>query len=170
MDELNAEQQASLLDGPVPGESLTADPENPNAWETAPDYSELELFIDDLFMNITSEEQLDGIMDPIRKGVALEDVAQMLLFQAMSTGKINTDLMLTAIEPTLYMLIGLSEYAGVTNPTLYPEDSMGPEEDDEVSRLEAAADGGATKMEDLPAPDGVSKSLLEKLKGGPDVN
>ena len=165
MEEINPKDAAALLDAPIPGEGLTTDPENPRSWETPPDYVNVEDFIDDLFMNITDSENRDGILDPIRKGVAIEDVAQMLLFQSMAKGKITTDLVLGAIEPTIYMLIGLAEYAGVPNPVLYPEDDMLYDEEDEISELEQASKG-QVKLKDMPVPKGVSKSLAEKIKSG----
>ena len=154
---LSPQEQSDMTNGPIPGESLTQDPSTPQDWESAPDYNSVETFMDDLFNNVTGEEQMDGILDPIRKGVAIEDVAQMLLFQAFSSGKINPDLVLGAVEPTIYMLLGLAEYAGIENTTLYPEDDM-QDFDDEVAELE-----GAT-FEQLPTPKGISKGLLSKIK------
>jgi hypothetical protein len=160
------EQGAALMDGPIPGESLTADPENPNPWETAPEYSDVETFIDDLFLNSTSKENIDGVLDPIRKGIPVEDVAQLLLFQAMASGKITTDLVLTAVEPTIYMLIGIATFAEVRDIVLYPEDDMDIDEEDEIAALEASANGEDVDLESLPIPDGISNSLVAKLKDG----
>lgn len=158
MFDMTEEERTSLLDGAIPGESLTQDPENPQPYETAPDYVNLEDFIDDLFMNVTKEENMDGILDALRKEVPVEDVAQMLLFNAFSSGKINVDLQMLAIEPTIYMLLGLSEYAGIA-PVLYPEDDMIDDQEDEIEQLKG-------DFENIPAPEGVSQTLLGKLKEG----
>ncbi len=167
---MTAQDQAMMFEAPIPGSSLTSDPENPQPYETPPQYTDLEDFIDGLADRITKEENLDGILDPIRKGVALEDVTQLLLFKAMSSGKINVDLMMMAIEPTLYLLIGLSEYAGIENPVLYPEDDMIDEDEDQISMLKEAIGDEDVDFEDRPVPQGVSKSLLEKVKGVKDGN
>lgn len=161
-DIMSAEDQAMMFQGPIPGSSLTSDPENPQPYETAPEYTALEDFIDGLADRITRPDNLDGILDPIRKGVALEDVTQLLLFKAMSSGKITVDLMLMAIEPTLYLLIGLSEYAGIEDPVLYPEDDMLDDEQTEIDLLNQAA--GGKGIEELPVPEGVSSTLLDKIK------
>ncbi len=166
MSDFTDAQGAQMLDGPIPGESLTQDPENPQPWETPPEYTNLQPFIDDLFMNVTQEDNIDGVLDPMRKGVPLEDIAHMLLFQAMASGKINTDLMLSAIEPTVYMMTGLATFAEVEDPVLYPEDDMITDEEDEISALEKAAEGGEVSIDTLPVPKGVSKSLVQKLKEG----
>lgn len=144
-----------LMQGPIAGEGLTQDPENPAPWETAPEYTKIEDFMDDLFLNLTQEDNIDGVLDALRKEIPAEDVAQMLLFQAMSSGKITPDLVLGGLEPTIYMLIGLGEYAGI-DVVLYPEDDMidsdGFEED--------------AKFEEIPTPKGISKSLVDKIKEG----
>lgn len=160
------EDMGKYMQGPIPGESLTQDPETPQPYETAPEYNTPEDFIDDLFMEVTQGEAMDGILDPIRQGIAIEDVAQMLLFQAMSSGKINTDVMLGSIEPTIYMLIGLAEYAGIEDPQLYPEDPMIEDDDDVISALEAAVGEGSKDLKNLPVPKGISKSLVDKMKEG----
>lgn len=166
--EFSEKDSAALMSGSIPGESLTSDPEAPQEYETAPSYNNLEDFVDDLFMNITKPDSIDGIIDSLRQKVPVEDVAQLLLFKAMSSGKINTDLMLLAVEPTIYMLVGLGEFSGVEDLVLYPEDDMIEDEEDEVSALEEAAGSKPVKLKDLPAPQGVSKSLIGKMTGGPD--
>ena len=103
---------------------MTSDPENPLPFERPPSYTKLEDFVDDLFMNVTDEGNMDGIMDSLRKGIPVDDVAQLLLFKAVSSGQISTDIMLQAIEPTVYMLIGLGEFFEIEGLVLYPEDEM----------------------------------------------
>lgn len=163
---MSGADEAMMLDGPIAGEGLTQDPENPQPWETAPEYSNLEDFIDDLFLNITGEDNIDGILDPMRKGIPIDDIAQLLLFQAFSSGKVSTDLMMTAIEPTIYMLVGLATFAEIEDPVLYPEDDMLGNGESEISALEQAAKGEDVSLEELPVPKGVSKSLVDKLKEG----
>lgn len=163
---MNGTDEALLMDGPIAGESLTQDPENPQAWETPPEYSQLEDFIDDLFLNVTQEDNIDGVLDPMRKGIPIDDIAQLLLFQAFSSGKISTDLMMSAIEPTVYMLVGLATFAEVEDPVLYPEDDMLGDDEAEISALEQAGRGEDVALEELPVPKGVSKSLIDKLKEG----
>lgn len=162
---ITEEMSAKLLDAPIPGESLTQDPDNKQPWETAPEYTKLEEFMDDLFMNITNEGTFDGVLDALRQGIAVEDVANMFLLQAFVSGKITVDLQLMAVEPTIFMLIGLGEYAGVKNMQLYPEDSMVGEETDAIKALEEAA-GEKVTIAEITAPAGISPELLAKLKEG----
>lgn len=164
---LTDKEKAEVMDAPIPGESLTANPDNPMPWETPPEYTSVEQFVDDLFMKITDRDNLDGVLNSIRKGVPIEDVAQVILFQAMASGKITTDLVLLAAEPTVYMLIGLSQYAGIENAVLYPEDDMIYDEDEELSALEQALKGKEDMdIKDIPVPKGMSKSLISKIQKG----
>jgi len=165
MQEMMSEQDQSMMfDAPIPGESLTQDPEAPQDYETPPQYTAVEDFMDDLALKLTDPDNIDGVMDPIRKKVPLEDVMQMVLFKAMSSGKITVDLMMLAMEPTLYLLIGLAEYSGISDPVLYPEDDMIDDEEDELATLREAV-GDDVDFEERPVPKGVSQSLLEKVKG-----
>lgn len=171
----NEAQLKTMFDAPIPGESLTSDPENPAPYEKAPQYTDLKSFIDDLFLNLTSEDNMDSILDPLRKGIPVEDVAQVILFNAFSSGKINTDLNLLAIEPTIYMLIGIGQMAGVEDMVLYPEESFDLDDQEQAklltedgSRIEEGAK--APDISEIQAPKGISQSLIDKLtqegKGG----
>lgn len=165
---LSTEDQAMMFDGPIPGEGLTNDPDNPAPYEKPPKHVNLEDFIDELFMRLTeTPEKLDGVMDPIRKGIPIEDVASILLFQAMSSGQITPDLQLLAAEPTIYMLIGLSQYAGIKDAKLYPEEDFALDDEEEIARLKGdERDGTAPDIKSMKAPEGVSKSLADKIKKG----
>lgn len=165
------EQEKLMFDAPIPGEGLTADPENRANFEKPPQYTDVKEFIDDLFLNITAEDNFDGILDSLRKRIPIEDITQLLLFNAFAAGKINTDLQLLAVEPTLYMLIGLGEMAGVEDMVLYPEESFAMSEEEQIQLLTQDGeriDPGeqAPDLEDLKVPKGISKPLLQKLTKG----
>lgn len=163
---ISDKDMAVALDGPVPGQSLTQSPENPQSWETAPEYPDLEEFVDELFLNVTKEDNIDGVLDPLRKGIPVEDVAQLVLFQAMASGKISTDLVVLAVEPVIYMLIGLGTVAEIDDMVLYPEDDMMTSEEDEINAMNEELKGSDVSLENLETPKGMSKSLINKLKDG----
>lgn len=164
----------NMFDAPIPGESLTTNPDEPQPYETPPEYTDLETYIDDLFYNITSEDSLDGILDPVRKGVPVEDVAQMINFQAFASGKITPDLQLLAMEPTIYMILGLGQAAGIKEMVLYPEESMELTDNQQAQLLQEDGDridpGETPDIKEVKVPEGISKSLLNKLQKGDQVN
>lgn len=140
------------LSGPTPGESLTADPETKAPFETAPEHVGVDQAMEDLFMRVTEEEALDQLLNLMRSETPLENIAQVLLFAGFREGKFNPDLMLMMIEPTIYILVWLAEYAGI-DPVLYPEDDMGTAFDEEDFDIE-----------NVPAPEGISTDLMSKIK------
>lgn len=164
------EQLKNMFDAPIPGSSLTSSPESPQAFEKPPEYTDLKDFIDDMFMNLTDEENMDGILDSMRKGIPVEDIAQLLLFNAFATGKITPDLQLLAIEPTIYLLLGVAEIGGVHDVVLYPEESMGLGEEEEIELLnqdgKRLEQSKPPKLNEIQPPEGISKSLINKLSQG----
>jgi hypothetical protein len=146
----------SPLDAPVPGESLTADPDTKASYETPPQHTDVNVAMEDLFMRLSQEEALDQVLNLMRSEVPLEDIAQTLLFGGFREGKFNPDLMLMMIEPTIYILLWFAEYADI-EPVLYPEDEVGEQFDAEDFDIQTAA-----------APEGVSEDLLSKIKARGD--
>ena len=59
------------------------------------------------------------------KKVPIADLATMIGMASFTKGKMNPDLMLTVLEPTMYMLLTIAEKLGI-NPVLY----RGEQEDD----------------------------------------
>ncbi len=140
------------LDGPVPGESLTADPATKAPFETAPVHTDVNSAMEDLFLRISEEGVLDGLLNQMRAGIAIEDIAQVILFSGFREGKFNPDMMLLLIEPTIYMLLWFAEYADI-EPVLHPDDDLATNFDEEDVEIEEA-----------PVPEGISDDLLSKIK------
>lgn len=161
------------LDVPTPGESLTTDPENPRPYEQPPQFTDQQKAVDELFMRMTDSENIDHFLDLMRDEVPVENIAQVVLFEGFRQGMYTPDLMLLLIEPTIYILLYLADYAGIDNVILYPGDEevrMG------VSAAVASKAGelaqGVTEGEGetiqvgekkIARPESVTPSLLEKL-------
>ena len=119
MGDMEAMMQAT----PIPGQSLTQDPASKLPYETPPKYTDLQEFVDESFLIISDPERLPTLFKAMRKGVPVEYIAQKFLERQIQEGNINTDMMLQAIEPTIYILIHMATYGGV-EAVLYPEDDM----------------------------------------------
>ena len=169
------DMEAMMQTAPIPGQSLTQDPASKAPYETAPKYSDLQAFVDESFLTISNPEGLPKLFDSMRKGTPVEYIAQKYLEGELQKGNINTDIMMQAIEPTIYILIHLATYGGV-EAVLYPEDDMLDEEEgggnDQKAMFKQAssrivpeaerADG--IQASDLQAPTAVPKSLLARSK------
>jgi hypothetical protein len=74
------------------------------------------------------------------------------------------------IEPTLYLLISIADYAGIKDYVLYDEEENDPDTqipDDNVKPIDMDGDGVAdepTTTRAEPTEDTVSSSLLSKIK------
>ena len=101
------------MDSPVPGQSLTADPDNPLPWERPPTHTTLNSAIHALFDFMTEEETYIDIVTALGDGMPVGNLAETILQDGSFKGAWNTDLMLLLAEPTMYMLMSMAEKAGV---------------------------------------------------------
>ena len=157
------------FNAPVPGESLTVSPDSKHAWESPPEYTNDEDALEALYFELTEIDTLRKLINIINDGVPLDEIAQVVLYKGYSEGKYNPDLMLTMIEPTIYLLIAIADYADIKDYVLYdgedddpdteiPEDNVKPitldDDDNEIAD---------TVVEEATKED-VAPSLLSKIK------
>ena len=96
-------------DRPIPGESLTSDPDMSTPWTSPPTFTRKTEALEYYFELFTSEEIYGPLMDSIEGGVPLIDIAKTILFKGFQDGLINPDMLLLLAEPLVYMLAALAE-------------------------------------------------------------
>jgi|TARA_R110000796_G_scaffold56320_2_gene130594 hypothetical protein len=133
-----SKQQASLS-RPIPGQSLTNDPENPAPYERPPEFVNPQLALETIWEKFISKDVYPQLMETIADGTPLMDLTQVILYHGLSEGKWNPDLMLLLIEPVTYMLMALAERQDIPM-TIYSSEA-----DDDV---EEEAVLGTTLTED----------------------
>ena len=106
-DDYNA--QRAKMGRPIPGQSLTNDPENPAPYEQAPEMTNVHEASIYLWDFVTEEETYAALMTAIDNEVPVMHIVQTILFNEFQQGKWNPDLMLMLAEPLAYMLIALAE-------------------------------------------------------------
>ena len=94
---------------PIPGQSLSNDPENPAPFEKAPVFTSVHAASEYLWESFIEPDTYVDLMQTISEGVPLMDIAQMILFAEFQKGSWNPDLMLMLFEPVAYMLMALAE-------------------------------------------------------------
>ena len=106
---------------PVPGQSLTNDPDNPYPWESPPEFVNVNTAIDSIVMNILSdEEKLANIIEVLASGeIPIAGIAQIILEDGFRKGRYNPDLMLLLAEPLMVVLMALAERAGIRDYEIY---------------------------------------------------
>ena len=102
-------EEVSKMNRPIPGQSLTTDPENPAPYERPPEFTNVHEASMYMWDFVTEDETYVALMTGISKGVPVMSIVQVLLFDQFQQGKFNPDLMMMLAEPLAYMLIALAE-------------------------------------------------------------
>ena len=101
------------MEAPIPGQSLTNNPDEPYPWEKPPTYTNLNEALYGLFDIMTDEEMYINIVTALGEGMPVTNLAQVFLEDGFKKGAWNPDLKLLLAEPTMYMLMSMAEKAGV---------------------------------------------------------
>ena len=157
---------------PIPGEGLTSSPDNAKAWERPPQYVDEDKAMEALYLLLTDQEKLPELIKLMDSGVSLEEITQVILYQGYTAGQYNPDLMLTMIEPTLYLLIAIADYAEIKDYVLYVGEEDDPDTkipDDDITPVDMDGDGipdepEKEEVKTKPDSSSVDKSLLSRIK------
>lgn len=157
------------FNAPVPGESLTASPETPKAWETPPEYTDEDEAMMAVYMVLTEQSTLRGLIEIISDGIALDELAQVILYKGYTEGKYTPDMMLMLAEPTIYLLIAIADYAEIKDYVLYNEEDGDPDTEipsDDITPVDMDGDeiSDEPKAKVEPRKDSVSESLLSRIE------
>ena len=159
------------FNAPIPGESLTASPDTPNTWERPPLYTDENKAMQELYLLLTEKEKLTELIKIIDDGVGLDEIAQIILYKGYTEGQYNPDLMLLLIEPTIYLLISIADYAGIKDYVLYEgeEDDVDTQiPDDNITPVDMDGDGEPDepkeKLRAEPDSSSVDSSLLSRIE------
>lgn len=149
---------------PIPGQSLTNDPNNPAPFERPPKYASVHEASEFIFSRMILEENYVPSMQALSDGVSLMELTQTLLFTGFSEGFWNPDLMLMLIEPVAYMYLALAERAGI-DPIIY----IGEDEEEEAEEEFLGISKENTKLQKLQRnlkggniPSGIIPTEMEK--------
>jgi hypothetical protein len=98
---------------PIPGQSLTNDPEQPYKWEKPPEFTVPREAMHYIFSRLIEPEVAENTLISLVNGIGVIDIASMLLYTGFLEGKWSPDLMLLLSEPTMYMIMALAEKAEI---------------------------------------------------------
>lgn len=105
--------EMAKMERPIPGQSLTNDPNQPFPFEGKPEYTSPRDACEYIFSTLIEQEVYIPVMRALGGGTPLMDVTQAILFKGFSEGKWNPDLLMMLAEPTAYMLMALAERADI---------------------------------------------------------
>ena len=69
------------FNAPVPGESLTASPATQQPWEQPGRYTEQDKAMEAVYMELTSPDNLEKLINIINDGTPLDEIAQVVLYK-----------------------------------------------------------------------------------------
>ena len=162
------------FNAPIPGESLTTSPDMQKAWERPPKYVEQEKAIEAIYMELTNEDTLRKLINMINDGTPLDEIAQVTLYKGYTEGLFSPDLMIMLIEPTLYLLIAIADYAEIKDYTMYNEEIQDEEDEqlppDDIVPIDMDGDGipdeqSAVLKGEEPKKESLGESLLARVEG-----
>ncbi len=163
-------QGVNPFNASIPGESLTSSPDMQKSWERPPTYTNPDDCMEAVYLEITNDENLPGLVKMIDEGVPLDEIAQVVLYRGYTQGLWNPDLMLLLIEPTIYLLIAVADYADIKDYVLYDgedEDPDGQIYDDNVEPIIIDDDNQEEKETprvEKPSKDVINPSLLSRME------
>ena len=152
---------------PIPGQSLTSNPDEPRPFEGQPEFTNFKKALDYTTAELLLEENYTPIVLAIADGVPITDLAMQIGYVGFREGKWNPDLMLMLMEPLMYLLMALAEKADIE----YRIDDEDDEEDEEEETIleEKANNIAETVKQKLGKVEGVPdgalpKDIVEKIK------
>ena len=161
MPQINTDFVQARLSRSIPGESFANDPYTPYPFEKAPEFTSVHKASEFIFEKITEEENYMQFMEVIATGAPLMEIAKVLLYSMYDEGKINPDLMVLLIEPTVYILMALCERADIPFTI---DGQLGEEEDldgnsQEYEILQRLQE--AQRSNEIPLPETIEQRLQE---------
>jgi len=127
---INPDAMQYVLDGPIAGQSLTNAPDQKYPWEQAPEFTSVKAATEKIFLDLLKDDNLETVTTLMANQTPVADIAQVLLFTGFTKGKFNPDLMMSLMEPTMYMLMSIAEKVGI-DPVLSRDESQDTAIDDE---------------------------------------
>jgi hypothetical protein len=155
------------FNAPIPGESLTTSSDMPKAWERPPQYTNPDKCMEAVYMELTEDETLRELVTLIDNKTPLDQIAQVVLYRGYTQGLWNPDLMLMLIEPTIYLLIAIADYADIKDYVLYEGEEDDPDAQiygDDVEPVMMDEDEEEKPKIEKPSAEVLSPSLLSRIE------
>jgi len=144
---------------PIPGQSLTSNPDEPRPFEGPPEFTNFKEALDYTVGELLEEEAYMSIVSAIDDGVPIIDLVMQITYVGFREGKWNPDLMMMLVEPLIYTLMALAEKADIE----YRIDSDDDDDDDNLFEEKAKniADVAAAKLKEKDVvPSGIIPSEI----------
>ena len=107
------QEKTMRLERPIPGQSLTNDPDTPLPFEQPATYTNRDDALEYFFALFVDEVNYSNLMELLDTHFPIMDIVKMYLVEAFEEGLINPDMVMLLAEPLAYMLMALAERADI---------------------------------------------------------
>ena len=149
---------------PIPGQSLTSNPDEPRPFEGATEFTNFKEALDYTVTELLDPEAYLSLMGAVGDNVPILDLVMQITYVGFREGKWNPDLMLMLVEPLIFVLMSLAEKAGIE----YRIDSEDDDDDDTMfeERAKNIADVAKEKLQNSnKSPAGlINQEILQKIE------
>ena len=83
---INFLQRNMDIGRPIPGQSLTNDPNNPYPWEQPPEFTDPQRAMLQIFETLTEKDTLSNTLLALVKGVSVIDISSIVLYTGFLDG------------------------------------------------------------------------------------
>lgn len=148
---------------PIPGMSLTMDPDTPMPHDRPPEFTNLHKALNYIFENAIEEENYSRFIKLMADGFPLMEVVQTVLFGGFYEGKWTYQLMNLLIEPTTYIFLALCERADI-DPKFFRDDLEDDLDEEETFGSSFAEVKGRQVQTDLEQTKKTMPSLDKQMQ------
>ena len=159
---------------PIPGMSLTNDPNQPWPWEKPPEFTDVDDAIEYFFATIVDEDVHPQLISILQQGFPIMDLTEILLYNAFVEGKINPDMLLLLAEPVAYMLIYITDMAMFDPVIIKPEEDETLTDEEEFGKatefdLQLTMEKAGKANFDKDPEEVLPPEIIEKFKQTPSL-
>jgi len=154
---------------PIPGQSLTNDPDQSYAWENPPEFTNFRQALNYITGELLEEDVFVPLMKGVGDGVPITDIALQILQTGFQQGKWNPDLLVMLLEPTIYTLMAMAEKSNI-NYRLNgdEEEDLDTDDENDIAEMKAAnlkkyAQSKLPKEAKIPS-GGLPQDIMNNIK------
>lgn len=107
---------APLLDGPIPGQNLTAELGS-RPWQTPPQFTTVEEALDYYIPRLQADEVTEQLLDVLEMGIPITTVANTMQLASVMEGKHSVDVGMLVLPVLIEMIMLIADTAGIEYET-----------------------------------------------------
>jgi len=161
---------APLLDGPIPGQNLTAELGS-RPWQTPPQFTTVEEALDYYIPRLQSDEVTEQLLDVLEMGVPVTTVANTMQLASVMEGKHSVDVGMLVLPVLIEMIMLIADTAGIEYETGLQKDRTkvrGSLVSKALNRLQSEGDEEemSMTMEEPEDTEEAPEEIMPEVTGG----